>query len=203
MNVRWAVVVEKDDETQPSGAVDGRHRKNNPSDGLFKEPTQQGQAADDATYPEDETALESVTDPSAPFGASGGCGLHRNLPGKKPMAPAEVEAADVSRRTAPGPAPCRITTTSLTPCCRFDRDCSGADDTARPRLVTRLGPRADGSGSATSRNRAAITAASAEPPRSPSSTWPFRRRCGVPAPRCRRDARRRRTCGSCGWRIRI
>jgi hypothetical protein len=30
------MIVEKDDEAQVSGAMNGRHAKNNPSDGLFK-----------------------------------------------------------------------------------------------------------------------------------------------------------------------
>ena len=38
MNVRRPMVVEKDDEAQIPGTVDGRHTKNNPSDGLFKCP---------------------------------------------------------------------------------------------------------------------------------------------------------------------
>jgi len=36
--VRRTVIVGKDYEAQASGAVDGRHAKNNPSDGLFKSP---------------------------------------------------------------------------------------------------------------------------------------------------------------------
>ena len=30
------MIVKKDDETQISGAMNGRHAENNPSDGLFK-----------------------------------------------------------------------------------------------------------------------------------------------------------------------
>ena len=32
------MIVEKDDEAQISGAMNGRHADNNPSDGLFKAP---------------------------------------------------------------------------------------------------------------------------------------------------------------------
>ncbi len=42
MDVRRAVVIQKDDETQIPSTMGGRHVKNNPSDGLFKKPTQQG-----------------------------------------------------------------------------------------------------------------------------------------------------------------
>jgi hypothetical protein len=38
MNVRRAMIVEKDHKAQVSGAMDGRHAKDNPSDGLFKSP---------------------------------------------------------------------------------------------------------------------------------------------------------------------
>lgn len=38
MNVRRTMVVEKDDEAQIPGTVDGWRAKNNPSDGLFKRP---------------------------------------------------------------------------------------------------------------------------------------------------------------------
>ena len=36
VDMRRPMIVKKDDETQISGAMNGRHAENNPSDGLFK-----------------------------------------------------------------------------------------------------------------------------------------------------------------------
>jgi hypothetical protein len=64
------MVVQKDDETQVSGTMNRRHVEHNPSDGLFKKPTQRGPVAGcprpsgsptAATRLEDEAMEEGVT----------------------------------------------------------------------------------------------------------------------------------------------
>ena len=71
MNVRRPMVVEKDDEAQVSGAVNGRHIDNNPSDGLFKKPTQQGRVAGRPGHPGSPTAATCLEGEAMQEGVTG------------------------------------------------------------------------------------------------------------------------------------